>query len=85
MLLDGGEDGLLARDQFAEIEQLLFDGADLDFVEVAGRLLAVASDEGDRGAFVEEFDWWQRGPSWGPGASGQCESEDREKETGVQA
>ena len=56
LFLNGGEDGLLARNQLAEIEQLFFDGADLDLVEVAGRLLAVAGDEGDGGAFVEELD-----------------------------
>ena len=52
---NGGENGLLAGNQLAEVEQLLFDGADLDLVQVAGRLLAVASDERDRGAFVEEL------------------------------
>ena len=36
--------------------ELLFDGADLDLVEIAGRFLAVAGDEGHGGAFVEEFD-----------------------------
>ncbi len=40
----------------AEIEELLFDGADLDLVEVAGGLLAVTGDEGNGRAFVEEFD-----------------------------
>ena len=56
LLLDGGEDGLFARDQLAKVEQLLFDGADLDLVQVAGRLFAVAGDEGDGGAFVEKLD-----------------------------
>ena len=42
--------------EFAEILQLLLDVADLDFVQVAGDLLAVARDEGHRGALVEQAD-----------------------------
>ena len=56
LFLNGGEDGLFAGNQLAEIEELFFDGADLDFVEIAGRLLAIAGDEGDGGALVQKFD-----------------------------
>ena len=43
-------------DEFAEVGELLFDGADLDFVEIAGGFLAIARDEGDGAAFVEQLD-----------------------------
>ena len=56
LLFDRAQDGLAAVFEFAEIGQLFFDGADLDFVEIAGRLLAIARDERDRAAFVEQFD-----------------------------
>jgi len=40
----------------SEVSQLLLDGADLDFVEVPGGLLAVAGDEGYGSALVQQFD-----------------------------
>ena len=36
--------------------KLLFDGADLDLVQITRRLLAVASDERNCGAFVQQLD-----------------------------
>jgi hypothetical protein len=56
LFLNGGEDGLFAGDQLAQIEELFFDGADLDLIEVACRFLAIASDEWDGGTFIEELD-----------------------------
>ena len=53
---DGGEHGFAAILQLAEVFELLLDIADLDFVEIAGGFLAVARDEGNRRAVVEEFD-----------------------------
>ena len=50
------EDRLAAVFELAEVLELLLDGADLDLVQVAGHLLAVAGDEGDGGAFVEQRD-----------------------------
>ena len=56
LLRDGGEDGFAPVCEIAEIRQLLLDGADLHLVEIAGRLLAIARDEGDRAAVVQQFD-----------------------------
>ena len=55
LFLDGVKDGLLARNQLAEIEKLLFNGANLKLVQVAGHLLPVARDERNRGAFVKKL------------------------------
>ena len=52
--LDGRQDGLPAGFQLGEPVQLFFDRPDLQFVERAGRFLAVAADEGDRGAFAQQ-------------------------------
>ena len=54
LLLDRGEDSLAPVFEFAEIFELLLDVADLDFVEVAGDLLAVARDERDGRALRRE-------------------------------
>ena len=56
LLGDGGQDGLAASHQLAEVAELLFDVADLDLVEVAGGFLAVAGDEGHGAALVEQSD-----------------------------
>ena len=56
LFLNGREHGLAAIFQFAEVLQLLLDVADLDLVQIAGHFLAIARDEGHRGAFVEQFD-----------------------------
>ncbi len=56
LLGDGGKNRLAARCQVAEVAQLLFDVADLDFVQVAGGLFAVARNEWHGAAFVEQFD-----------------------------
>ncbi len=53
---DGGEDRLAAVDEVAEIGEVLFDRADLHFIEVAGGLFAVTRDEGDGAAVVEQLD-----------------------------
>ena len=52
--LDGRQDGLPAGFQLGEPVQLFLDRPDLQFVERAGRFLAVAADEGDRGAFAQQ-------------------------------
>jgi hypothetical protein len=44
LFLNGSEDGLFTGHQLAKIEKLLFDGTNLDLVEVTGCFLAVASD-----------------------------------------
>ena len=64
LFLDRGEDGLLAGYELAEIQKLLFDGADLDLIEVAGGLLAIARDEGHGRAFVEELDCSDESLHW---------------------
>ena len=56
LLLDGGEDGLAAAEEIAEVGELLFDGANLHLVEIAGGLLAIASDERYGAALVEQTD-----------------------------
>ena len=56
LLLDGREYGFAAVFEIAEVFKLLLDIADLDFIEIAGDLLAIAGDEGDGGAAIEEFD-----------------------------
>ena len=42
--------------QFAQVAQAGFEFAQLDVIEVVGRFLAVARDEGNGGAAVEQFD-----------------------------
>ena len=54
LLFDGREYGLAAGFEFGEAFQLLLDGAHLHFVERAGRLLAVAADEGDRRTVAQQ-------------------------------
>ncbi len=56
LFLDGGEDGLATVFEVAEILEFLLDVADLDFVEIAGDFFAIAGNEGDSRAFVEEGD-----------------------------
>jgi hypothetical protein len=56
LLEDGGEDSLAATDEVAEIGKLLLDVADLDLVEVAGGLFAIAGDEGHSPTLVEQAD-----------------------------
>ena len=41
--------------QFGELQHAVADGGDLDFVERAGLLLAVAGNEGNRAALGEQF------------------------------
>ena len=56
LLLDRGQDRRAALFQFAQIAQALFQQAQLDVVQAAGRFLAVAGDEGHGGAFVQQGD-----------------------------
>ena len=55
LLVDGFENRLLAFFELAVVFEAFFDFADLDFVEVAVLLLAVAGDEGDGATVGEEF------------------------------
>ena len=57
LLGDGGENRFAARRQIAEVTQFLFDVADLDLVQVAGGFLAIARNEGNGAALVEQFDY----------------------------
>src|SRR6185503_12499649 len=56
LLLDRREDRAPSRLELDQILALLLDAADLNLVEPAGSLLAVARDERHRAAFVEERD-----------------------------
>ena len=55
LLLNRGQDSLLARNQLAEVGQLFFDGPDLDLIQIARSLLSIAGDEGHGRAFIQEF------------------------------
>ena len=55
LFLDGLEDRQLALLKFAEIGKTLFNGADLDLIQLIGALLAVAGDKGDGGPLLQEF------------------------------
>ncbi len=55
LFVDGLEDGLLAGLEVGVVGQALLDLADLHFVEVAVRLLAVAGDEGDGAPVRQKF------------------------------
>jgi hypothetical protein len=64
--LDRAADGLAPRVELAQIGEPLLQLAQLGVIQAAGRFLAVAGDEGDGGALVQERD---RGPDLlGPGA-----------------
>src|SRR5690606_9532582 len=54
-LLERAEDAGPAVVEGGELLQAVADGGDLDLVELAGDLLAVAGDEGDGGAFLEQL------------------------------
>ena len=41
-------------DEFAEVGELLLDGANLHLVEIAGGLLAITCDEGHGAAVIEQ-------------------------------
>ena len=55
LLGDRGNDRLAPRDQIAEVGESFLDVADLDFVEISRRLLAIASNEWNGSALVEQF------------------------------
>ncbi len=55
LFLNGAEYGSLPQNQLSEIEQFVLDGADLDFVQIAGCLFAITGDEGNGGTFIEKF------------------------------
>ena len=50
-LVEGLQDGLASFVEVGELGEAVTDGGDLDFVEGAGLLFAVARDEGDGAAF----------------------------------
>ena len=54
LLADRAEDRLAPGLELAQIGEPVCKGAQLGVVEPAGRLLAVARDERNRGAFVEQ-------------------------------
>ena len=56
LLLDAGEHRGAAVLQFAQVGQARFEVAQLGVVQAAGDFLAVAGDEGDGSAFVEQGD-----------------------------
>ncbi len=56
LLGDGSKNRLAARHQIAEIAQLFFDTPDLNLIEIAGGLLAIARDERHRAAIIQQFD-----------------------------
>ena len=56
LLLDAAQDRGLAILELSQVVQLLLEGAQLGVVETTGDFLAVAGDEGDSGAFIEQGD-----------------------------
>ncbi len=54
LLLDRRNDRLAPRFQFAQIAQSLFQQAQLDVIQAAGRFLPVACDEGHGCAFIQQ-------------------------------
>ncbi len=52
---DFDPDFLLTGHQIAEVAEALLNGADLGFVQLAGGLLSIAGDEGDRCAAIQQF------------------------------
>ena len=56
LLLDRGEDRLASLLELQQVGAALLDGADLHLVETAGRLFAVARDEGDGRPLGEQLD-----------------------------
>jgi hypothetical protein len=71
LILDRIQDRLAPRLHLAQIGQAIRQGAQLGVVEAAGHLLAVAGDEGDGGALIQQLD---RGADLlGPGADLGCD------------
>jgi len=56
LFLDRRQHGFAALLQFAEVLQLLLNIANLDLVQIAGHLFAIARNEGYGGSSIEEFD-----------------------------
>ncbi|MDQ1133801.1 hypothetical protein QE386_002396 [Pseudoxanthomonas winnipegensis] len=56
LLVDAGQDRGAAVFQLAQVDQARFQRAQLGVVQAAGDFLAVARDERDRGAFVQQGD-----------------------------
>jgi len=80
---DGFEDGVAASGQFAGVGESIFDVSELAFIEATGGFLAVACDEGDGVAVIE-----QSGGAVDPtGADFECSShllaEDLQAEGGL--
>lgn len=55
LLVDALQDGRAAIFEFAQVEQALFERAQLRVVEIAGDFLAIPGDERDSRAFVEKL------------------------------
>ena len=51
---DGFEDRIFAAGEFACFSEGIFDGAELSFIEAAGGFFAVACDEGDGVAVIQQ-------------------------------
>ena len=75
LLFDGVQDGFAARDQIAEVGELLFDFADFHFVEIAGGFLAVARDEGHGAAAIQQLDDRDQAAQGNVDASAKCAAE----------
>ena len=53
---DGGQDGFAPVHNVAEVGEVLLDGENLHFIQVAGGLLAIACDKRHSSTVVEQFD-----------------------------
>ncbi len=84
LFFDGVQDGFAARDQIAEVGELLFDVADLHFVEIAGGFLAIARDERHGAAAIEQFDDRDQAAQGNIDASARCAAEFPEREFLIQ-
>ena len=56
LFFDALEDHLASRLKFAQVDQVLFQGAELNIIEPAGGFFAVAGDEGHGGPPIEQID-----------------------------
>ncbi len=56
LLKDRAKDSFATADELSKVAELVFDVADLYLVEIAGRLFAIACDEGNGAPFVEQSD-----------------------------
>ena len=56
LFLDRAQHGLAAVFEFAEVSQLLFNGPDLNLIQIPGRFLEIARDERHSAAFIQKLD-----------------------------